>query len=327
MKNFSLLILLLSFSISIAQTQTEKYNSYLERYEFFNAKGTMIGYKKYNSYLKQWEYTDLNSSNSSSSYYDNIPVYEPNYELINQVLAKKEANYMSNEVAYEELLKEVGIKLRSFYGAGSKSHTKALERFKFIFNNRLDKWTNSSGRIDISNDNVWRGLKNDIIDSYNTTLKYIPRENELKKENPTPYSNSPKEKYSQLKYSGAKLRAEPNIDSRIIYRPLEFEKVKILKEESVWVKVEVNNKTGYIPKTWLKGYQVEASNYKSSISNAKFKYSGAKVRLKPSINSTIIYESNKKETVKILREGKDSVWVRIEIHGKVGYIVKNWLER
>lgn len=259
MKIFSLLILLFSFSISIAQTQTEKYNSYLERYEYFNSKGTMIGYKKYNSYLEQWEYTDLNSSNSSSSYYDNIPVYEPNYELINQVLAKKEANYMSNEVAYEELLKEVGIKLRSFYGAGSKSHTKALERFKFIFYNRLDKWTNSSGRIDISNNNVWRGLKSDIIDSYNTTLKYIPRENELKRENPTTYSNSPKEKYSK--------------------------------------------------------------------SNVKFKYPGARVRLKPSINSTIIYESDKKETVKILSEDKDFGWVRIEIHGKVGYIVKNWLER
>jgi tetratricopeptide (TPR) repeat protein len=93
MKRFLLVFMLFSFSLSYAQTQTEKYNSILNRYEVFDSNGNMIAYKVYNNILRQWEYNEVNSSNSSSSYYDNIPIYEPNLDLIHKVLAKKEAQY------------------------------------------------------------------------------------------------------------------------------------------------------------------------------------------------------------------------------------------
>lgn len=40
----------------------------MNRYEYFNSNGNLIGYQTYNSLLRQWEYTDLQNNNSQSKY-------------------------------------------------------------------------------------------------------------------------------------------------------------------------------------------------------------------------------------------------------------------
>lgn len=69
MKKNILIILVFISSMLFSQTQTKKYNTYNQRYEYFDAYGNMIAYEKYNSYSKQWEYYELNKSKSSPYQY------------------------------------------------------------------------------------------------------------------------------------------------------------------------------------------------------------------------------------------------------------------
>jgi hypothetical protein len=57
MLRLTLLLTAILFSLQVySQTMYEKYNNYLNRYEYFDTYGQMIGYKTYNAYTKTWEY-------------------------------------------------------------------------------------------------------------------------------------------------------------------------------------------------------------------------------------------------------------------------------
>ncbi|SIS30105.1 hypothetical protein SAMN05421639_101713 [Chryseobacterium shigense] len=59
---FSVFMLFGVFCFS--QTATKKYNSFYNRYEYFDSNGNMTGYEKYNSFSKQYEYYSTNNSQS-----------------------------------------------------------------------------------------------------------------------------------------------------------------------------------------------------------------------------------------------------------------------
>jgi hypothetical protein len=65
-----ILCLILAFS-SYAQT-TKKYNSLLERYEFYNSNGQLTGYTKYNSLQERWEFFNSNNQMYAYSKYNSI---------------------------------------------------------------------------------------------------------------------------------------------------------------------------------------------------------------------------------------------------------------
>lgn len=48
--------LLMATGVVSAQSYTQKWNSYLERTEFYDANGNMVGYAKENTYLNRIEY-------------------------------------------------------------------------------------------------------------------------------------------------------------------------------------------------------------------------------------------------------------------------------
>ncbi len=60
-----LTVLSLCTMSSYAQTRTEKWNEWSKRYEYFNSRGTLVGYKIYNYYQRQWEYFDLSQNDNS----------------------------------------------------------------------------------------------------------------------------------------------------------------------------------------------------------------------------------------------------------------------
>ena len=45
-----------------AQQLTQKYNSFYNRTEFYNAAGTMVGYAKYNNFYDRMEYYDASGN-------------------------------------------------------------------------------------------------------------------------------------------------------------------------------------------------------------------------------------------------------------------------
>lgn len=53
--------MLLLGTFCFSQTATKKYNSFYNRYEYFDSNGNMTGYEKYNSFTKQWEYYTTNT--------------------------------------------------------------------------------------------------------------------------------------------------------------------------------------------------------------------------------------------------------------------------
>jgi opacity protein-like surface antigen len=65
-----ILCLILAFS-SYAQT-TRKYNSLLERYEFYNSNGQLTGYTKYNSLQERWEFFNSNNQMYAYSKYNSL---------------------------------------------------------------------------------------------------------------------------------------------------------------------------------------------------------------------------------------------------------------
>ena len=94
MRTFHLLFVLLLGLAAFAQTTTEKYNSLMNRYEYYNSSGNMIGYKTYDSLMKTWNYYDVQQQTQSQSNYQYV---EPvNLKLINQALATKQARYDAN---------------------------------------------------------------------------------------------------------------------------------------------------------------------------------------------------------------------------------------
>lgn len=89
MKKLFFLFLISYYSYS--QDYTQKWNEYLNRYEFFDKRGNMTGYKKYNSYLQSWEYYNLNSENNYNTVKSSI-----NAELIQNALNSRQESYNRN---------------------------------------------------------------------------------------------------------------------------------------------------------------------------------------------------------------------------------------
>lgn len=100
-KLFALLFCVYGVS-SIAQTTTEKYNSLMSRYEYYNSSGTMIGYKTYDSLMQTWNYHEVKQPTQTQPTYQYI---EPvNLKLINQALASKQARYDNNTKSVQDAI-------------------------------------------------------------------------------------------------------------------------------------------------------------------------------------------------------------------------------
>jgi hypothetical protein len=100
-KLFALLFCVYGVS-SIAQTTTEKYNSLMSRYEYYNSSGTMIGYKTYDSLMQTWNYYEVKQPTQTQSTYQYV---EPvNLKLVNQALASKQARYDNNTKSVQDAI-------------------------------------------------------------------------------------------------------------------------------------------------------------------------------------------------------------------------------
>lgn len=103
MKIKYLLLLLFFCTCAFSQTMTEKYNSYLNRYEYFDSYGNLTGYKSYNSYTGVWEYysENANSNNRKPIEYAK-PQTDDNFALLQQVANQKQNSYNSNHKRVQE---------------------------------------------------------------------------------------------------------------------------------------------------------------------------------------------------------------------------------
>ena len=67
MKKFTISVCILLGNLCFSQSITRKYNSYYDRYEYYEPSGSMISYEKYNSFTKQWEMYNVDGSAVSNT--------------------------------------------------------------------------------------------------------------------------------------------------------------------------------------------------------------------------------------------------------------------
>lgn len=91
MKNIFLFCTLFFTMSLFSQNSTERWNSNLNRYEYFNNYGNLTGYKTYNSYNQTWEYYKVDSYN-----YENQVKSAINIDLIDSALNAKQQRYDNN---------------------------------------------------------------------------------------------------------------------------------------------------------------------------------------------------------------------------------------
>lgn len=108
MKTKHLLLLLFFCTCAFSQSMTEKYNSYLNRYEYFDSSGNLTGYKSYNSYLGVWEYfkENTNTYNKKPIQYAK-PSTDDNFALLQQVANQKQNSYNSNHKRIDNYLSKI----------------------------------------------------------------------------------------------------------------------------------------------------------------------------------------------------------------------------
>lgn len=79
-----------------SQTATKKYNSFYNRYEYFDSNGSMIGYEKYNSFSKQWEYYTTGTASQSQQPTQYRDPQQLSISGLGNAMATKQNNYNYN---------------------------------------------------------------------------------------------------------------------------------------------------------------------------------------------------------------------------------------
>jgi len=167
-------IFCLTFFFTYSQDFTEKYNDYLERYEYFTENGELVGFKEYNNYLEQWEFTKVkNSRTKNGNIYQNVEYYQPDYGLINQALKQKQDRYSSNEVYLNETLSKMGKMLNNKYN-GSENKDKAVKFFLNYSGKLVDRLIPDGTKVDLSSSTNTNAIINTYIKALKKTFETIP---------------------------------------------------------------------------------------------------------------------------------------------------------
>lgn len=208
MKKTYTIFLLFICVCSYSQTMTEKYNSILGRYEYFDSQGNLTGYKLYDSLFKEWKYYKVDATA-----YERKPIqYAPppkddNFALLQQVANQKQSSYNINHKKVQECL----YPIQAVINAESNSELK--QKLQNRFNSEILAIINNGG-YDYSNSSV----TNQVIDFiYKKSTEIFTNENkkhteeiengnENENENEigytTPYSNKKLLSDNLIKYLG-----------------------------------------------------------------------------------------------------------------------------
>lgn len=101
MKTKHLLLLLFFCTCAFSQTMTEKYNSILSRYEYFDSQGNLTGYKVYDSLFKEWKYYKVDTvvyEKKPIQY--STPPQDNNFQLLAETAMRMDREYSNNSNSY-----------------------------------------------------------------------------------------------------------------------------------------------------------------------------------------------------------------------------------
>lgn len=158
----------LLFGISCySQTTTKKYNSMNRRYEYFDSRGSMIGYEFYNTMTRQWEYYETSQKNSTQ-YRDPI---QPNISSLGNATSTLQNRY-NNNTSY--LQQQVAEMVQSVYNLDltDEEKTKIINKFQ---NGPLHSVNSKS--FNYSSLNETNRVLNYLSESLNKIIKNVTASN------------------------------------------------------------------------------------------------------------------------------------------------------
>ncbi|RZK26880.1 MAG: hypothetical protein EOO43_01445, partial [Flavobacterium sp.] len=159
MKTIAFITVMLFSLTCYAQTMTEKYNSLMNRYEYFNAQGQMVGYKSYDSLMKQWNYYEVTQPKQPQNTY-----VEPiNLDYVNKALSTKQAKLDANVAKIDNAVNDIGTKIQNL-----EIDSDIKEIVMYTFQNALK--TINSRKLDYSNNNTTREVLNYLYKQVNDEI-------------------------------------------------------------------------------------------------------------------------------------------------------------
>lgn len=327
MKKLILTVLLILSFISYSQTTTKKYNNLMERYEYYNSSGVMIGYEEYNSLMEQWEYTDLSQKSNSrvNNYGEPVSTFDAGLAIFALSAAEKNrANKMDNHNRFKNTIERIKNHIDNIENNEVRNNVienynkKVANLNKADYNQMLQSTQATTNRINYDIE-TYNRLYNQAINNYRAKVRESKR-------------YVPKFKYGDYVevYSYSKIYSEPSTNSEELGK-VKNNRVKILSNyNKYFYKVQSGSLIGYISTTWFKSEtknkiskKSRGSTYTTKI-DPNIKNFEIKLHKWPSADSQVVYRPKANEEVKII-EVREGFWYKARINDYVGYIFKAYL--
>lgn len=153
---FSVCMLLGVFCFS--QTVTKKYNSYYNRYDYFDSYSNLIGYEKYNSYSGRWEYYSLKNSQQSRKPYQYRDPEKLDISGLGNAATTLQNRYNNNQKNAQAVIDDIVHQIKSLDMSETKKE-KILNDFTETVNSNMQT--------------IYNGNVNWLYDAVNTIIKNV----------------------------------------------------------------------------------------------------------------------------------------------------------
>jgi len=330
MKNALIFLVLLIINISHSQSTVQKYNSLLNRYEYFDSAGKLIGYKSYNSLMQQWEYYEINSNKKKSDYGNYVSPIDLN--LVQTTLQNKQERYNRNKQIVFIRLDEIRNKLYDHFQDPQKKK-EALRRGTLLYNTIND----ISDNYDFSNTNKTNELIS-ILNNFYFEIIEIIENTSFSEVQVNKINNSPPNRYIKKcvlrdnketflkEIPSYKANKIVNLTGKNIIYLIE----KKIPQNVNYDKVYANGYYGYILGSDLDNCDVD--NREKVPPPIKYL---TKCNINPANESATLFSKDYKEILKIKRydevllieENFSGIYDKVWVNGHYGYVIGEFLNK
>lgn len=140
-----------------SQTVTKKYNSYYNRYDYFDSSSNLIGYEKYNSYSRQWEYYRVQQAPQRQPYEYKDP-QQLDISNLGNAASTLQNRYNSNQKSVQTVVDDILYQIKSLNISDDRKNRIIDDFNKTVINNM---------------ETLYKGNVNWLYDAANTIIKNV----------------------------------------------------------------------------------------------------------------------------------------------------------
>lgn len=171
MKKLIFSVCILLGQLCFSQTATKKFNSFQNRYEYFDSNGNMTGYEKYNSFSKQWEYYTTNNTSQSRQPTQYRDPQQLDISALGNAMTTKQNNYNYNVQQLKNAVNTISDQINNL--------DLSYEQRKLIYDTFQQNCVNEINRtrINYSSANETNRIIKWLYDSLNIIIKNVQSSN------------------------------------------------------------------------------------------------------------------------------------------------------